>query len=201
MEIEIRKTRDLIPYINNARVHDVTQVLQIASSIKEFGFNNPVLIDQENGIIAGHGRVLAAEKLNLYEVPCIVLKDLTEAQKKAYIIADNKLAENSEWNDELLKLEIERLQDFDIDINLLGFTYEHLDKLLFLNTEGDYPSLNSEDRSQFTDITFYLHYDQAETVKKALSMTRKIDFQREENENINGNGINYICSEWISTND
>jgi len=88
---EIRKTSDLIPYVNNSRTHSEEQTTQIASSIKEFGFTNPVLIDKDGGLIAGHGRILAAQKLNLDEVPCIVLDGLTEAQKKAYIIADNQL--------------------------------------------------------------------------------------------------------------
>jgi len=115
MEITQRKTADLIPYVNNARTHSEQQVLQIAASIKEFGFNNPVLVDGENGIIAGHGRVMAAKKLGLDEVPTIELKHLTKTQKKAYILADNRLALNSGWDNDLLALELGELSDDGFD--------------------------------------------------------------------------------------
>jgi DNA modification methylase len=121
MQITQRKTADLIPYVNNARTHSEQQVLQIAASIKEFGFNSPVLVDGENGIIAGHGRVLAAKKLNLDEVPTIELKHLTKTQKKAYILADNRLALNSGWDNDLLALELGELSDDGFDLDLLGF--------------------------------------------------------------------------------
>lgn len=111
----------LIPYVNNSRTHSDEQVAQIAASIKEFGFTNPVLIDGEGGIIAGHGRVMAARKLGLNEVPCIVLSHLSEAQKKAYIIADNQLPLNAGWDLDMLRVEIETLQEMDFDLDLLGF--------------------------------------------------------------------------------
>lgn len=127
---EIRKTSDLIPYINNSRTHSEEQTRQIASSINEFGFTNPVLIDEKGGLIAGHGRIMAAENLNIDEVPCIVLDGLTEAQKKAYIIADNQLPLNAGWDLDKLKLEVETLGELDFDIDLLGFDDEFLDGLL-----------------------------------------------------------------------
>ena len=126
----IKKVSDLIPYVNNSRTHSAEQITQVASSIKEFGFTNPVLIDTDGGLIAGHGRILAAQKLNIEEVPCIVLDGLTEAQKKAYIIADNQLALNSGWDFDLLKVEIEGLQELDFNIDLLGFDDDFLDGLL-----------------------------------------------------------------------
>ncbi|WP_066015954.1 MULTISPECIES: ParB/Srx family N-terminal domain-containing protein [Endozoicomonas] len=116
-----RKVSDLIPYVNNSRVHDEEQIIQICSSIKEFGFTNPVLIDESNGIIAGHGRLMAAKKLNLKTVPCIVLAGLSEAQKKAYIIADNAIPLNASWDMEKLALEVDALQAEDFDLSLLGF--------------------------------------------------------------------------------
>lgn len=125
-----RKVADLIPYANNSRTHSDEQINQVASSIKEFGFTNPVLIDQDGGIIAGHGRVLAAKKLKLTEVPCVELQGLTDAQKKAYVIADNQLALNAGWNLDLLKLEIEGLTEVDFDIDLLGFDDDFLNGLL-----------------------------------------------------------------------
>ena len=98
LEIVNKSTEELIPYVNNARTHSDEQINQIAGSIKEFGFNNPILLDGENGVVAGHGRLLAAKKLGLKEVPCIELAHLTEAKKRAYILADNKIALNSGWD-------------------------------------------------------------------------------------------------------
>ena len=107
MLIQNLPVTDLIDYANNARTHSNEQVGQIASSIRAFGFNNPILIDENKTIIAGHGRLMGAKKLGLEEVPTIQLSHLSEAQKKAYILADNRIAENSDWNDELLSLELE----------------------------------------------------------------------------------------------
>ena len=123
------KVSDLIPYANNSRTHSDEQVLQIASSIKEFGFLNPIIVDGENGIIAGHGRVMAAKKLGIDELPCIDASHLTEAQKKAYIIADNKLALNAEWDDEILRSEIESIAGFNFEIDILAFSEKEITKL------------------------------------------------------------------------
>ena len=125
-KIEQIKTSALIPYARNSRTHSEAQVAQIAGSIREFGFTNPVLIDADNGIIAGHGRIMAAQKLGLAEVPCIRLDHLTETQRKAYIIADNKLALNAGWDEEMLGLELADLRELDFDLGLLGFDEEEL---------------------------------------------------------------------------
>ena len=137
MKIETLKTADLIPYARNSRTHSDAQVAQIAGSIREFGFTNPVLIDADNGIIAGHGRVMAAGKLGLDKVPCIRLAHLTETQKRAYIIADNKLALNAGWDEEMLALELGELADLDFDMDLIGFTEDELAGLLAETTEGE----------------------------------------------------------------
>ena len=129
-------TKDLIPYARNTRTHSDEQVNQIVSSIKEFGFTNPVLIDKESMIIAGHGRVMAANKLKLSKVPTICLDHLTEAQKKAYIIADNRLALNAGWDEDMLKVELEELNDLEFDISLLGFEDNEIESLLSEPTEG-----------------------------------------------------------------
>src|SRR4030081_1571150 len=128
----------LIPFANNPRTHSDGQIAQIAASIREFGFNNPILVDTKAGIIAGHGRVLAARKLGLTEVPIIVLDHLSETQKRAYIIADNQLALNAGWDEELLRLELAALQGEDFDVNLIGFDDEELARLLTAQdaTEG-----------------------------------------------------------------
>jgi len=129
-DIQMWLVDKLIPWARNPRTHSDAQVAQIAASIAEFGFNNPILVDTKAGIIAGHGRLLAARKLGLTEVPVIVLDHLTEAQKRAYVIADNKLAENAGWDDEMLRIEIEALQDENFDVNLLGFEDVELARLL-----------------------------------------------------------------------
>ena len=126
MQVEQLKVGDLIPYVNNSRTHSDEQVMQVASSIKEFGFTNPILIDDDGGIIAGHGRLMAAKKLDIDEVPCIRLGYLSEAQRKAYVIADNKLALNSGWDNDLLKIELMQLDSIDFDLNLTGFDLSEL---------------------------------------------------------------------------
>lgn len=128
--IEHRPVCDLIPYANNARTHSEAQVAQIAGSIREFGFNNPVLVDGQNGIIAGHGRVLAAQKLGLNTVPVIELAHLSETQKRAYILADNRLAEQAGWDRDLLSLELADLSEIGFDLGTLGFEGAELDALL-----------------------------------------------------------------------
>lgn len=130
MNIEHLALDALIPYARNSRTHSDEQVGQVAASIREFGFTNPVLIDAEGGIIAGHGRVMAARKLGLAEVPCIRLAHLSEAQKRAYVIADNKLALNAGWDEQMLALEFKDLQAMDFDLELTGFGLGDIDELL-----------------------------------------------------------------------
>lgn len=137
MEIVYKKVNDLIPYINNSRTHSEEQVNQIVASINEFGFTNPLLIDEKDNIIAGHGRLLASKKLKMEEVPCIVLSGLTEAQKKAYIIADNKMALNAGWDEELLKIELESLKELNFDLELTGFNVDELDDIFQVEEEQE----------------------------------------------------------------
>lgn len=145
LEIQYRPLDGLIPYARNSRTHSDEQVGQIAGSIKEFGFTNPVLIDEEGGIIAGHGRVMAAGRLKLAEVPTITLSGLTEAQKRAYIIADNRLPLNAGWDFEMLAVELDELRDQDFDISLLGFSAQELNDLI--GTPNPPPSSGGEDEA------------------------------------------------------
>jgi DNA modification methylase len=142
------RVNDLIPYARNARTHDEIQVNQIAASIKEFGFTNPILVDKDKGIIAGHGRLQAAIKLKMNQVPCIRLHNLSDTQKKAYIIADNQLALNAGWDTGLLSLDLLELQDEEFDLELLGFDQKELDKLL----EPDNVEGNTEDDAIPEDV-------------------------------------------------
>lgn len=162
MKIQEVAVNKLIPYAKNSRTHSDQQVAQIAASIKEFGFRNPILVDGV-GVIAGHGRLLAAQKLGLDKVPTIDCSDMTESQKKAYIIADNKLALNAGWDNDLLKLEIGDLQDENFNIDLLGFDVSELNF-----TEVDYSILDDEDVSKQLS-------DMANGVRKAI----QIEFEPE----------------------
>ena len=153
-EIEVAK---LIPYANNSRTHDDAQVAQLAASIKEFGFRNPILVDGV-GIIAGHGRLLAARKLGLNKVPTIDCSDMSDIQKKAYIIADNKLALNASWDAELLKLEVLNLEQNDFNLELLGFDSSELNF-----TSVDYSILDDDDVDQQLK-------DMANGVRKAIQI-------------------------------
>jgi len=134
LAITYRPIADLIPYARNARTHSDAQVVLIAGSIREYGFTNPVLVDGANGIIAGHGRVLAARQLGLASVPTIELAHLTETQKQAYILADNRLAEAAGWDKDLLALELGELKDLGVDLTALGFDLGELDALLNADT-------------------------------------------------------------------
>lgn len=154
-EIEVSK---LIPYAKNSRTHDDAQVAQIAASIKEFGWTNPILVDGDKGVIAGHGRLLAARKLGYDKVPVIELKHMTEAQKRAYVIADNKLALNAGWDNNFLALELQDLKDQDFDLTLLGFDDKELDALLApeivegLTDEDAVPDTPIEPKTKLGDI-------------------------------------------------
>jgi len=159
MKIEQRSVETLIPYINNSRKHSDEQVAQIAASIKEFGWTNPILVDGDNGLIAGHGRLLAARKLGMDKVPVIELVHLSENQKKALIIADNKLALNSDWDTELLTVELQELLEQDYDLDLLGFDKDELDALLNviegtdgLTDEDAVPDVPDEPKTKPGDI-------------------------------------------------
>ncbi len=156
--IVTRKVDDLIPYARNSRTHSDAQVAQIAASVREFGWTNPVLVDGDNGIIAGHGRVLAARKLGMEEVPCIELAGLSDTQRRAYIIADNKLALNAGWDDELLAIEFAELADAGFDNLLTGFTQDEIDALTpeqipeGLTDEDAVPEVQAEPVSKLGDV-------------------------------------------------
>nr|WP_296969142.1 site-specific DNA-methyltransferase [Tepidanaerobacter sp. EBM-38] len=128
-ELKLIDIDKLIPYANNARTHNKEQINKLRSSLREFGFVNPVLIDKEKNIIAGHGRVMAAREEGIKKVPCVLVEHLTDAQKKAYILADNRLAMDAGWDDEILALELENLKELDFDIDLTGFDAAEIDEL------------------------------------------------------------------------
>lgn len=128
-KLEMVKVSELIPYVNNARTHSQEQVNKLRSSLREFGFVNPVIIDADKNVIAGHGRLMAAKEEGITEVPCVLVDYLTEAQKKAYILADNRYAQDAGWDEELLRLEIETLEGMDFDVSLTGFNEDEISDL------------------------------------------------------------------------
>lgn len=192
--IERRTLESLIPYARNARTHSDEQVAQIAASIREWGWTNPVLIDEEGGVIAGHGRLMAARKLGIAEVPCIVARGWTDAQKKAYVLADNQLALNAGWDMDLRALEISELVGLGFDLSLLGF-----DDLSFsAEALDDFPLLANGDKPEFQQMTFTLHDSQAEQVKDAIEAAKAMGAFDSPNENSNGNALARICETFLT---
>ena len=175
LEVKYRNTDELIPYARNARTHSESQIAQIAASIKEFGFNNPILLDGENGVIAGHGRLLAAQKLGLKQVPCIELSHLTETQKKAYILADNKIALNSGWDFDTLSIEFEDLKLNDFKIELTGFNLEEIEGLqdpLSALDEEDFSNLAGDQKDIF-NVTFSFNKEDEGLIKNFITQKGK----------------------------
>ena len=136
-EFQLVDINKLVPYANNARTHNKEQILKLRSSLREFGFVNPVIIDKAYNVLAGHGRIEAAKEEGIAEVPCVYADHLTEAQKKAYILADNRMALDAGWDEELLSVEMQELQDLGFDLSMTGFDEKELTDLLGVDTDGD----------------------------------------------------------------
>ena len=151
LKVVYRSVLELVPYARNARTHSEEQIEQIVSSIKEFGFTSPVLIDEEGGIIAGHGRVLAAKQLEMKEVPTIELAGLTPEQRRAYVIADNKLALDAGWDADLLASELQELGDLGFDLDLTGFSFDEIDELLNENGNNHGSDDDPEDDEEYVE--------------------------------------------------
>jgi hypothetical protein len=165
-KIERRLCANLVPYARNARTHSTEQVAQLAASIREWGWTVPVLVDPDDNIIAGHGRVLAADKLGIVEIPVMVARGWSDAKIRAYRIADNKLAENSSWNDELLTLEFADLRDA-FDLSMTGFTVEQLDSMFAADTDAasEWQGMPEfEQNSKLAFKTLVVHFKDADAV-------------------------------------
>lgn len=189
----------LIPYAKNSRTHSDDQVAQIAASIKEWGFTTAILVDETGSIIAGHGRVMAARKLGMTSLPVMVAEGWTDAQKRAYVIADNKLALNAGWDVDMLALELGELDDLGFDLELTGFTDDELAQLVINAEETGMPDLASGDREPFQQMTFTLHDEQAEQVKRSLDVAKEMgDFLGSNNENSNGNALARVCEIFLT---
>ena len=190
---------DLIPYARNSRTHSEAQVSKIAASIREFGFLNPVIVDGSSGIIAGHGRIMAAQKLGIDTVPVIEASHLTDAQRRAYVIADNRLALDAGWDDEMLRVEFAELEELGFDLELTGFTLDEIGALDFDEGESvGMPDLPDGDREPFQQKTFTLHDEQAAIVDDAVTLARTNPLvDTGLNENSNGNALALICTQWL----
>jgi len=182
IEITYKNTADLIPYINNSRTHSESQIKQVAASINEFGFTNPIIIDEGNTILAGHGRLQAAQLLGMDKVPTQSVEGWSEAKKKAYIIADNKLALNAGWDFELLKIELDTIKNLDFDVELTGFDEG---EILNLNLEVDeghmdadaewegMPEFDQPDATSFRKVI--VHFENPDDVAEFFSIIGQSD--------------------------
>jgi hypothetical protein len=185
MEFPAYKTvsvESLVPYARNSRTHSPQQVDKIAASIREFGFLNPIIIDGENGIVAGHGRVLAAQKLGLAELPCIEAAHLTEAQRRAYVIADNRLALDAGWDNELLKVELQELDGLSFDLELTGFNLDEIGDIFvgkYGNDDEETAPALSENYSRKIEAPIYEITGDKPSVGQLLDRTKTDNLQAE----------------------
>lgn len=205
MKIINKKIDEIIPYVNNPRQNE-NAVDKVASSINEFGFKVPIVLDKNNIVVNGHTRLLASKKLGLEKVPCIIADDLTEAQIKAFRIADNKVSEFSSWDEELLKVELEQLRDMDFDLKLTSIDDGELEKMLNMGFDysedefGDAFELPSGEKNPIQQKTFTLHDEQVALIEYAMQQMKEIyttdDMETFGNTNINGNLLYMVVKEW-----
>lgn len=193
----VRKVSELVPYAQNSRTHSPEQVAKIAGSIRAFGFANPVLVDEEGTIIAGHGRVMAANQLGMVEVPTITLTGLTETERRQYVIADNRLALDAGWDEAMLALELKAIELDGGSLALTGFDEGEILALGVGAEETQYPELDSGEKEPFQGMTFTLHDTQAEVVREALNRAKESGPFDGPNENSNGNALARVCEAYL----
>jgi len=188
----------LIPYARNARTHTPEQIKQIAASMREWGWTIPVLADEAGTIIAGHARVQAAE-LNAYtEAPVMIARGWSEAKKRAYVLADNKLALNAGWNEDLLGVELLELRDQGFDLPLIGFDTTELNALMREVAEAGFPVLPEGEKAPYQQLTFTLHDEQVKIVQEAVAAAKNCGaFTDGLNDNANGNALARICEHYL----
>ena len=193
MDVKEIATDKVIPYARNPRRNDAA-VSAVAASIREFGFRQPIVVDEDMTVLVGHTRLKAAQALGLAKVPVHIAKGLTESQRKAYRIADNKLNDLAVWDDEMLALELVDLQNARYDLTLTGFGEDELTKLLNEVAEVEFGALPDGPKSDFEQMTFKLHTLQAETIREAIDRAKAAGpFVDSPNENGNGNALARIA--------
>lgn len=182
----------LVPYANNAKIHGPEQIEKLKASINEFGFLTPCLIDEDFNIIAGHGRVIAAKELGMDTVPCVFVEGLTDAQRRAYILADNRLGEIANWDENMVGLELGELSEMNFDIDILGFDTLDLNVDDF-GTDFDLPT---GDKPEICQMTFTLHQEQKELIERALAEAQDMPTDTFGNTNKNGNALYEVVRQW-----
>jgi ParB-like chromosome segregation protein Spo0J len=199
VKIEMVDVERVIPYARNPR-KNADAVDKVAASLREFGFRQPIVTDENLTVIVGHTRLLAAKKLNLTQVPVHIAEGLTPAQIKAYRIADNRVGEEAEWDNALLAVEIGDLKDEGYDLSLTGLSELQLTDLMpDVKPLAEMPELASGDREPFQQMTFVLHDEQAQQVKAAIEAAHKFGDYDSPNENRNGNALARICETFVSS--
>lgn len=189
--VEISK---LIPYANNARTHPDEQIKRIQSSIREFGFINPVIIDKKYNIIAGHGRVIAAEREGIKKIPCLLVEHLTDTQRKAYILADNRLAEMSGWDEKILQVELEGLVDFDVDLEMIGFDDVFDD--VNVDDFGEEFELPDGEKPEMVSMSLILHEKQREHIQSIIDGVDLDESYTFGNKQKAGNVVYMVMKQW-----
>jgi len=194
------KIEDLEPYSANSRTHSESQISQIIASISQFGFTNPILIDENKGIIAGHGRVTAASRLEMTEVPAVMLSGYSDDQKKALVILDNKLALNAGWDYDILGAEINDLDLCGFDIELLGFDEDELEDIMGnINSGVEFPEMRDGERDPFQTLSFTLHDSQVDELKRAMKIANDMgEYDITVNANGNGNALARVVECFIT---
>jgi len=203
LEVIYRDPFDLKADPRNARTHSPEQIAQLRASIREFGFTNPVLLRPNGMIGAGHGRVEAAKAEKLALVPTCVVEGLTDDQWRAYVLADNRLALSAGWDEDLLRAELSALTELEVDLSSLGFDDAELaDLFKTADALDDMPELPTGDREPFQQMTFTLHDDQVEVVRRAMTLASAAGpYDGSPNANGNGNAIARICADFIERHD
>lgn len=198
LQVAYRKRSELKPYERNARTHSDRQVRQIADSISKFGFTNPILIDEDGGIIAGHGRWAAAEILGIDEVPTIPLSGLSDEDRRAYILADNKLAMNAGWDQELLALEMGELYELGFEMSLLGWEAAEVETYTGNVPGAEFPTLAGKALPEMREMNFIVHNRQFERINEALKLAKDAGGGESAiNKNSNGNALMFICEQFL----
>lgn len=198
-DIEMLPPGSLIPYANNAKQHPAQQIATLAGFIREYGWTVPILIDAEDGVIAGHGRLEAAFLLKLELVPCIRVAHLSEPQVRALVIADNRLGMMAGWDEDMLSAELSRLNGEGIDAIKLGFSEEELAKLMINGDEAPLPDLPNGDKIPYQQMTFTLHDEQAEAVREAMALADGLGpYVDTENANSNGNALARVAELFVA---
>lgn len=197
--IEMRDAATLNPYERNPRTHPESQIEQLKNSIRQWGWTVPILIDEDDTVLAGHGRLHAATEMMIEQVPCVVATGWSEDQKRAYVIADNQIALNAGWDMDVLEDEIRALDGDSFSVDMLGFDEFELSKMLAEVDEIELPALADGEKEPFQQMTFTLHDEQVEQVKAAIDAAKAMGaFVDSPNENGNGNSLARICETFLT---